>query len=92
MPTLKVQLLGDFRLFYGQEPVIGISQSRRRSLLTYLLLRRQAPQSRQQVAFLFWPDTPEAQARTNLRRELYHLRRAIPDADQFLAVNAKSVR
>ena len=33
-----------------------------------------APQPRQLLAASFWPDSTERQARTNLRRELHHLR------------------
>jgi len=34
---------------------------------------------RQQLCFLFWPDTPDATARRNLTIQLTHLRRALPD-------------
>jgi len=62
------------------------------SLLAYLVLHRHAPQSRQQLAFHFWPDSEESQARTNLRRELHLLRKELPAADQYLRVEAKSVQ
>jgi DNA-binding SARP family transcriptional activator len=91
MTTLHIQLLGDFHLVYGDETVTDLHRTRLRSLLAYLLLHRTAPQSRQQLAFLFWPDTSEAQARTNLRRELYHLRHGLPAAERFLQIDARSV-
>jgi len=90
MTTLHIQLLGDFRLVYGDETVTNIHQTRLQSLFAYLLLHP-TPHPRQQLAFLFWPDTSEAQARTNLRRELYHLRHGLPAAEQFLQIDAKSV-
>ena len=45
------------------------------------------PQTRQRIAGLFWPDSTDAQALTNLRRELHHLRaragrRALPRGDR----------
>ena len=43
-------------------------------------------QPRQRLAFLLWPDSTEAQARTNLRKVLHTLRRALPDADRFIEV------
>ena len=56
------------------------------SLLGYLLVHRGVPQPRQRLAFLLWPDSTEAQARTNLRKVLHTLRRALPDADRFIEV------
>ncbi|MFQ5857371.1 MAG: AAA family ATPase, partial [Anaerolineae bacterium] len=92
MLSLHIQLLGNFRLACGDTPVTNINTARRQSLLAYLVLHRDAPQSRQHLAFLFWPDSTEAQARTNLRNQLYHLRRALPDADRFLCANAKTLQ
>src|SRR5215212_4412714 len=85
MRTLRIVLLGDFRLVYGDEPITSVNTARLQSLLAYLLLHRQAPQSRQHVAFQFWPDSSEKQAHTNLRKLLFQLRNALPDADHFLA-------
>src|SRR4051812_37923331 len=49
-------------------------------LLAYLVLRAGVPQSRSHLAGVFWPDSTEAQARTNLRRELHALRAILTDA------------
>lgn len=49
-------------------------------LLAYLLLNRQAPIARDGVAFLFWDDVPEREARANLRRHLHDLLKALPPA------------
>lgn len=76
---LRIELLGGFRVTYGGGPLTGVRSGRQRSLLAYLILHRQHPQPRQRLAFLFWPDSEEAQALTNLRRELHHLRRVVPD-------------
>lgn len=84
---LQIQLLGSFQLRYNDLSLTTINQARQQSLLAYLLLHRQAPQQRQHVAFRLWPDSSEAQAKTNLRRELYHLRQLLPQAEQFLAVD-----
>ena len=92
IPPLRIQLLGNFNILYGEKNTTGVQTSRLQSLLAYLVLHRDAPQSRQHLAFLFWPDSTEAQARTNLRNQLYHLRRAIPDADRFLRADAKTVQ
>ncbi len=78
-------------MVYDGQPLPGLDTPRQQSLLAYLLLHRDAPQSRQQLAYLFWPDSSESQARTNLRNLLYHLREALPEADRFLDVGPKTL-
>src|SRR5260221_8224334 len=92
MPTLHIRLLGDFRLIYGEAPVRTINAPRLHALLAYLLLHRDAPQPRHHLAFVLWPDTTEAQARTNLRQLLHSLKQALPQADQFVHTDATTVQ
>ncbi|MFQ6102175.1 MAG: ABC transporter substrate-binding protein [Anaerolineae bacterium] len=92
MSTLHIQLLGDCHLVHDGEPVTSVNTPRLQSLLAYLVLHREAPQSRQHLAFLLWPDSTEAQARTNLRKQLHHLRRALPDADRFLHTDTQTAQ
>ena len=63
------------------------------SLLAYLLLHRGRPLARDVVAFDFWPDLAEPEARTKLRAHLRYLVTALPPADLpwFLA-DKRSVR
>src|SRR5689334_633739 len=91
LSTLYVRLLGGFSVLYGDEPVAGINTPRLQSLFAHLVIHRDAPQLRQHLAFLFWPDTGEAQARTNLRQLLHQLRQALPNADRFLYADAHSI-
>ena len=91
-PTLHIHLLGDFLLVSGDTPVTTVNVPRLQSLLTYLVLHRSAPQDRSRLAFLLWPDSTEAQAHTNLRKLLYQLRQAFPDADHFLYVDKHSLQ
>src|SRR5207245_10368892 len=88
MPTLRLRLLGDFSLLYNDQQVTNLNTTRLRSLLTYLVLHRDVPQQRQHLAFLFWPDATEAQARNNLRQLLHQLRQAFPDVEHFLSADA----
>ena len=90
-PSLRIRLLGDFSLTYRNEAVTGINTPRLHSLFAYLLFHRDAPQLRQHVAFVFWPETSEAQARNNLRQVLHQLRYALPDSDRFLHVDSRTV-
>jgi len=91
MPELSIQLLGDFRLSYGDQAVTAVNTARLQALVAYLVLHRDAPQSRKHLAFLFWPDTTEAQALTNLRNLLHKLRQALPDPDRFFVADAHEV-
>lgn len=84
MSTLHIYLLGQFRLEYEGQTVTAVNTDRLRSLLAYLVLHRRAPISRRHLAFTLWPDSTEAQAQTNLRKLLYQLRRALPDAERFV--------
>lgn len=91
-PTLQIKLLGDFSLSSNHQSVTGISSERSQILLAYLLLYRHTPQPRQRLAFHFWADSTDAQARANLRKELSYLRRALPEPDAFLLVDAKTLQ
>jgi DNA-binding SARP family transcriptional activator len=54
---------------------------------TLLKEKSRVPQQRQHLAFLFWPDTTEAQARNNLRQLLHQLRQVFPEALHFLSAD-----
>ncbi len=69
-----------------------MNSSRLQALLAYLVLHRHAPQPRRHLAFLLWPDSTEAQARTNLRNLLHTLRQALPDADRFLSADTHTLQ
>jgi len=91
-PILQIRLLGGFSLWQGDRLITALDAPRLHSVLAYLLLHAGAPQARDQIAFRFWPDSGESQARTNLRQALHLLRRALPDADRFLDTDGRSVR
>ncbi len=72
---LQVSLLGEQAIADGAS--IRMSSSRAIALLAYLVLRAESRQNRQRIAGLFWPESADAQALTNLRRELHHLRQLL---------------
>lgn len=86
-PGLHIRLLGDFNLIYDNQQVTSLNTMRLQSLLAYLVLHRDVPQQRQRLAFLFWPDATEAQARNNLRQLLHQLRQAFPAVERFLSAD-----
>ncbi|MEL7314999.1 MAG: BTAD domain-containing putative transcriptional regulator, partial [Cyanobacteria bacterium J06559_3] len=89
---LMIRLLGGFSLIIDGQPVPSFGTNRTQSFLTYLLVHRHMLRSRPQIAFALWPDSPDSQARTNLRKELHNLRRHLPKADRFLQVEANTIR
>ena len=81
---LEVGLFGGFRLVYDGRTLDSLSSPRLQSLIAYLIIHRDSPRSRRQLAFLLWPDSSEDQARTNIRKMILALRRALPEPDVFL--------
>jgi predicted ATPase len=77
-PLLSARLLGGFELRWRDQPIRALGSGRLRSLLAYFLLHPGTSHRRAALASLLWPDSDEAQARTNLRKRLLELRRAIP--------------
>jgi predicted ATPase len=93
MPSaLRVRLLGAFSVVLDTEPVQGLDSARLQSLFAYLVLHRDTPHLRQRLAFLFWPDSSEAQARNNLRQTLHILRQASPSLDGILLADNRTLR
>jgi predicted ATPase/DNA-binding SARP family transcriptional activator len=80
---LQIYLLGSFRLSHADEPLKFATLPKTLPLWAYLLLETRAV-PRDQLAYTLWPDVGEAEARSNLRRHLHDLRRALPPtpADQ----------
>jgi predicted ATPase/DNA-binding SARP family transcriptional activator len=92
LEVLHIHLLGEFSLVYGDQPVTTINTARLQSLLAYLVLHRDVPQPRYHLAFQFWPDSTEPQARTNLRKLFHQLHQALPDADRFLCADTHTLQ
>lgn len=88
---LHVQLFGSFHLQYQDKSISSINSARLQSLLAFLVLNQSALQSRQYLAFLLWPESEEGQARTNLRKLIYQLRRELPDSDHFLHYDTNTI-
>lgn len=88
---LQITLLGEQRVEVAGVPIEALRSTRTFDLLAYLVVHRGAPQPRRHLAGVLWPDSTDAQARTNLRRELHQLRAALPDADRCLAIASTSV-
>lgn len=92
---LEIHLLGYLRMLVGGQPLPFKAPPKTTPLLAYLLLRRGEPVSRQTLAFSLWPDDAEDTARTNLRRHIHHLKRALPPTtpdSPWFWIEADSIR
>ena len=76
---LYVALLGQ-RMIADEQGRPRSRSSRGIALLAYLVAHDGVVTPRPLLAARFWPDSTDAQALTNLRRELHHLRHAVGDA------------
>jgi DNA-binding SARP family transcriptional activator/tetratricopeptide (TPR) repeat protein len=75
---LYVSVLGE-RAITDDEAGVHVHSSHAVALVAFLAAHAGAPQPRQRIAGMFWPDSTDAQALTNLRRELHHLRQLLGD-------------
>jgi DNA-binding SARP family transcriptional activator len=76
---LHVTLLGEQAITDDGTGSVRMRSSRTIALVALLALHAGSPQARQRIAGLFWPDSTDAQALTNLRRELHNLRHVLGD-------------
>ncbi|HEX6021215.1 MAG TPA: AAA family ATPase [Solirubrobacter sp.] len=90
-PIVRIRILGDLDVRIGDEPLPPLESGRAESLLAYLLVHRGRKVARGQLAFRLWPDSTEAQARTNLRHVLHTLRRALPVLERCFDVTAQTL-
>jgi len=83
---LRVSLLGE-QVITDEEIGVRTGSSRAVALVAFLAMHAGSPQSRQRIAGLFWPDSTDAQALTNLRRELHQLRQLLGDEPSLVVTS-----
>ena len=74
--VLEIFLLGQFSIHLDGRPV-EIPSRPAQSLLAYLALTEGVSHRREKLAGLLWPDISDADARRNLRRALWHIRKVL---------------
>lgn len=78
---LKVQCLGPFRAFAGEQEIeMGWRTTKARDLLAYLIHHRGEPVSKERILEEIWPDVDPEQSSTLFHTNLYQLRKAIKAA------------
>jgi len=86
---LHVSLLGE-QAITDDETGVGTRSPRSVALVAFLAVCAGLPQVRQRIAGRFWPESTDAQALTNLRRELHHLRQVL-GAEPSLVVTSRDL-
>ena len=76
---LRVSLLGEQAIIGDRPGSVRIRSTRALVLVTFLVTHAGSPQPRPRIAGVLWPESTDAQALTNLRRELHHLRHILGD-------------
>lgn len=83
---LQLNLFGEQRLTaWGADVLSG--RSRTLELLAYLVVHPETSIPRLFLAGTFWPESSDAQAQTNLRRELHNLRVGLGEANPLETVD-----
>lgn len=73
--TIKVRLLGGFSVTFGEHALQSLPPQAV-SLLSYLIVNRDRPQTRNLLAGRFWPDLPDEKAKKRLSNTLWQIKRA----------------
>lgn len=81
MAHLDIHLFGGFQVHLDGQSLTQFESDKVRALLAYLAVETGCPHRRESLAALLWPNRPDPNARTNLRRALCDLRRVIADQD-----------
>ncbi len=87
---LHVNVLGEQAITSDDETGVQVHSSRAVALVAFLAAHAGHAQPRQRIAGMFWPDSTDAQALTNLRRELHHLRQMLGD-ERSLVVTSRDL-
>jgi DNA-binding SARP family transcriptional activator/tetratricopeptide (TPR) repeat protein len=87
--VLQVSLLGE-QVITDDGAGVRARSSRAVALVAFLVAHAGSPQTRQRIAGMLWPDSTDAQALTNLRRELHQLRQVLGE-EPSLVVTARDL-
>ncbi|OZM78379.1 AAA family ATPase [Pseudonocardia sp. MH-G8] len=89
---LVLRCLGEASATLDGRTVPELTAPRMQRLIARVALARDAGVPRDRLAGELWPDSTAAQARTNLRKLLHDLRRALPAPGAVVDADARTVR
>ena len=84
---LHVSLLGEQAITDDRPGSFRVRSTRAVVLVAFLVTHAGSPQPRPRIAGLLWPESTDAQALTNLRRELHHLRQVLGDEPSLVVTS-----
>ena len=84
---LHVSLLGEQAIADDRPGSLRVGSTRAVVLVTFLVTHAGSAQPRPRIAGLLWPESTDAQALTNLRRELHHLRQVLGDEPSLVVTS-----
>ncbi len=87
-----IRFLGEATAIVDGRPVPELAAPRMQWLLARVALARDAGVARDRLACELWPGSNAPQARTNLRKLLHDLRRALPEPGGVVEADARTVR
>jgi DNA-binding SARP family transcriptional activator len=70
-------MFGKFWVRQSEKPVNGLDACKLQELLSYILVFRESPHSREELAALLWGDSSTAQSKKYLRQALWHIQSAL---------------
>jgi DNA-binding SARP family transcriptional activator len=76
MSTLSIHLFGKFSIRAGEQSLEGLDACKTQELLSYLLVHRERPHTRESLASLLWGETTTERSKKYLRQTLWHLQSA----------------
>ena len=77
MSVLSIHLFGKFSVQAGGRSLEGLEACKVQELLSYLLVRRERPHTRESLAGLLWGETSTEKSKKYLRQALWHLQSAL---------------
>ena len=89
-PRLAIYLFGWPECWCGGKMLPPLATRKTLSLLAYLVLHRQRPHSRDELAALFWGDRDDVHARRSLSTALWRIRRLL--GEDYLLADSTSVQ
>ncbi|MFZ5809788.1 MAG: ATP-binding protein [Chloroflexota bacterium] len=89
-PCLTIYLFGSLELRRDNELLPSLATQKTQSLLAYLILHRQQPHSRYELATLFWGDRDDVHAHHSLSTALWRIRRLL--GEDYLLADSTSVQ
>ena len=85
---LRINMLGKAAIYYDQECISDKLSSKLVALVCLLALNKNRDMSKEKIISYLWPDSDEEAAKSNLRFNLWSIKKAIPpdDGEDFIIV------